>query len=51
MSVNTKKRMVLHIGKYNQRHQYTMGGQVLETTVEEWDIGVQMRNNLKPVER
>jgi ribonucleases P/MRP protein subunit RPP40 len=39
----------MHIGKQNQRYQYTMGDQVLETTKEERDIGVQMRSNLKPV--
>ncbi len=35
-------------GRLNQRYQYTMGGQVLETTEEERDIGVQMSCNLKP---
>jgi hypothetical protein len=48
MAFNTKKCKVMHIGKQNQRHQYTMGGQVLETTEEERDIGVQMRCSLKP---
>jgi hypothetical protein len=38
----------MHIGKHNPRHQYTMGGHVLDTTEEERDIGVQMSSNLKP---
>jgi ribonuclease P/MRP protein subunit RPP40 len=39
----------MHIGRHNQRQQYSMGGQVLKTTTEEErDIGVQMSSNLKP---
>ncbi len=48
MAFNTKKCKVMHIGKHNPRHQYTMGGHVLDTTEEERDIGVQMSSNLKP---
>jgi hypothetical protein len=32
----------MHIGRHNQRQEYTMGGQVLDTTEEESGIGVQM---------
>jgi hypothetical protein len=38
----------MHVGRQNPRHQYTMGGQVLDTTEEGKDIGVQMNSNLKP---
>ncbi len=48
MAFNTKKCKVMHIGRHNQRQEYTMGGQVLDTTEEERDIGVQMSSNLKP---
>jgi ribonuclease P/MRP protein subunit RPP40 len=41
----------MHIGRHNQRQQYSMGGQVLKTTEEERDIGVQMSSNLKPSEQ
>jgi hypothetical protein len=48
MASNTKKCKVMHNGRHNQRQEYTMGGQILDTTEEERDIGVQMCNNLKP---
>jgi hypothetical protein len=48
MSFNTKKCKVMHVGRHNPRHQYTMGGHVLDTTEEERDIGVQMSSSLKP---
>ncbi len=34
MAFNTKKCKVMHIGRHNQRQEYTMGGQVLDTTEE-----------------
>jgi ribonuclease P/MRP protein subunit RPP40 len=48
MAFNTKKCKVMHVGRQNPRHQYTMGGHVLETTEDERDIGVQKSSNLKP---
>ena len=38
----------MHVGRHNPRHPYTMGGQVLETTDCERDIGVLVRCDLKP---
>jgi len=38
----------MHIGKNNLQQDYVMGGQVLETTTEERDIGVTVTANLKP---
>ena len=48
MAFNVKKCKVMHFGSRNPKHQYTMGGQVLEVTEEERDIGVMVTNNLKP---
>jgi len=48
MAFNTAKCKVMHVGRHNPRHPYTMGGQVLETTECERDIGVLVRCDLKP---
>jgi hypothetical protein len=48
MEFNVKKCKVMHVGHNNQRYQYTMGGEVLEVTEEERDIGVNMTSSLKP---
>ena len=44
---------VLHLGKKNKQYTYTMGGhapggQILEVTICEKDIGVLITNDLKP---
>ena len=38
----------MHIGMKNPRNQFSMGGQVMDTTKEEKDIGVTVACNLKP---
>jgi len=48
MSFNIKKCKVMHTGRSNPKHDYVMGGHVLEETSEERDIGVTMSANLKP---
>jgi hypothetical protein len=48
MEFNVKKCKVMHVGNNNQRFQYTMGGEKLEVTEEERDIGVNMTSSLKP---
>ena len=48
MEFNAGKCKVMHFGINNPRHQYSMGGQVLETTEEEKDIGMVVTSNLKP---
>jgi hypothetical protein len=48
MAFNTAKRQVMHIGRHNPRHPYTMGGHVLEVTSSERDIGVIVNSELKP---
>ena len=48
MEFNVQKCKVMHIGRNNQRHKYSMGGMELGTTEEEKDLGVLMSNKLKP---
>ncbi len=48
MEFNFKKCKVMHMGFNNQRYKYTMGGEQLEVTEEERDIGVNMTSSLKP---
>ena len=48
MSLNTKKCKVMHMGKNNPNHHFVMGGQILDSTEEERDIGVTVSSNLKP---
>ena len=48
MAFNVKKCKVMHIGNNNPKYQYSMGGQYLEVTREERDIGVIVTDNLKP---
>ena len=48
MEFNVAKCPVMHMGKRNQIHSYSMDGVVLSRTVEERDIGVVVSDNLKP---
>lgn len=53
MQFNAGKCKVLHVGRNNPGYSYTMGGYapagtVLETTVEEKDVGVMIHSSLKP---
>ena len=45
---NRSKCKVMHFGKKNERQQYTMGGQVLESSKQEKDLGVLIDESLKP---
>jgi hypothetical protein len=48
MQFNTKKCKVMHSGSRNEKKSYSMGGQVLESIVEERDIGVTVSSDMKP---
>jgi hypothetical protein len=51
MSFNVKKCKVMHLGHGNAKHEYRMGGQVLQSVDTETDIGVKISKNLKPSEQ
>jgi ribonucleases P/MRP protein subunit RPP40 len=51
MAFNTAKCKVLHVGKNNPRHVYTMGDQQLAVSSLERDIGVLVSDSLKPSEQ
>jgi hypothetical protein len=48
MEFNVSKCKVMHVGKNNSSHKYTMFGKELATTDEEKDVGVKVNKNLKP---
>jgi len=48
MAFNTAKCKVMHLGRHNPRHQYSMGDHVLAATTSERDIGVIVNSDLKP---
>ena len=48
MAFNTAKCKIMHIGRSNPRYQYQMGSHSLAETDLERDIGVLVKNNLKP---
>ena len=48
MAFNVAKCKVMHVGHNNPRYQYTMNGEVLQTTDQEVDIGVTITANMKP---
>ena len=45
---NRSKCKVMHFGKNNTKQEYSMGGQVLESSKQEKDLGVIIDDNLKP---
>ena len=45
---NRGKCKIMHFGKNNPRMGYTMGGQALESSRQEKDLGVLIEDNLKP---
>ena len=45
---NTSKCEVMHIGRINQKFQYSMDNQKLETVSDQRDLGVQLTADLKP---
>ena len=48
MTFNVQKCKVMHVGRSNPCHQYSMAGTRLERTTEERDLGVIMSDKLKP---
>ena len=53
MQFNAKKCQMIHFGKKNPCHSYTMGGhapggQILDSVCSEKDLGVFISNDLKP---
>ena len=48
MEFNFSKCKVMHFGRNNPRHNYTMKGRLLEKTEEERDLGVVTTANAKP---
>ena len=48
MEFNLDKCKVIHIGRNNPQHSYTMKGQALSKADSEKDIGVWITDNLKP---
>jgi hypothetical protein len=51
MKFNVSKCKIMHLGKDNQQHTYTMLGESLSTTTKERDVGVMVDNTLKPAEQ
>jgi hypothetical protein len=51
MEFNTSKCHVMHVGRNNPLHTYTMGGQQLAVSSSEKDVGVIVSDNLKPSEQ
>jgi ribonucleases P/MRP protein subunit RPP40 len=47
MRFNVKKCKVMHLGRKNNKYDYEMAGQKLDTTKEEKDLGVIICDNLK----
>ena len=48
MAFNEDKCHVLHVGRLNAKHQYTMGGIQLEGVGQEKDVGVIIADSLRP---
>ena len=48
MKFNVGKCKIMHIGRKNNQHVYTMAGQPLQVIDNEKDIGVIISNNMKP---
>ena len=46
MAFNVQKCKLMHIGPKNKQYEYSMNNTVLETTVEERDLGVVMSATL-----
>lgn len=51
MAFNTAKCKVMHCGSNNPCYEYRMGGNILEQTEEERDIGVTVTRGLKPAKQ
>ena len=51
MQFNVDKCVVMHLGRNNSRHEYTLGETVLRTTDLEKDLGVMISSNCKVSEQ
>ena len=51
MKFNLAKCHVLHLGKKNPEHSYSLGGETITSVEEERDIGVIITRNLKPTKQ
>ena len=49
MDFNVQKCKIVHFGRNNKRHPYTMDGQTLDVSHAEKDIGVIISEDLKPL--
>jgi len=49
MPFNTDKCKVMHLGHYNKKIEYEMGGMKLDSTLEEKDLSVILMKNYKLV--
>ena len=47
MEFNVGKCKIMHLGKKNPKHSYTMGGVELEKTSEERDLGLLVDDRLE----
>ena len=48
MQYNVDKCHILHVGKDNVKHQYHLGGRIVEASKFEKDVGVLINDDLKP---
>ena len=48
MEFNVKKCKIMHCGRNNPKHSYSIGGETLKVVDSEKDIGVTITSNLKP---
>ena len=51
MPFNASKCRVMHLGRSNNKFEYSMGNHKLEVTNEERDLGIIMCSNLKPAKQ
>jgi hypothetical protein len=47
INFNTQKSKIMHLGRKNPNHQYTLGANQLDTTKEEKDLGVTIDDDLQ----
>ena len=48
MSFNVDKCKVMHAGRSNDNHQYSMNNKVLQSAPKEKNFGVTISNDMKP---
>ena len=47
MSFNIDKCSVIHLGRENRKHQYSLCGSVLRESIKERDLGITVDNSMK----